>query len=126
RWREAMRSRLARLLRLDVSRADDLAPGRGLELDAGRELLRRAADRFEAERRQALLHVRQRNDLRDLALDRADDLVRRSGRSQESDPTVAFDLRIARLGGRRRVGQELRARLARHRERAQLPRFERL
>src|SRR5262249_60604037 len=59
RWREAMRSRLARLLRLDVSRADDLAPGRGLELDTGRELLRRAGDGFEAERRQALLHVRQ-------------------------------------------------------------------
>src|SRR5262249_15268926 len=67
RWGEAMRSRLARLLRLDVSRADDLAPGRGLELDADRELLRRAADGFEAERRQALLHVRERNDLRDLA-----------------------------------------------------------
>src|SRR5262249_58858192 len=48
RWREAMRSRLARLLRLDVSRADDLAPGRGLELDTGPELLPRPGARFPA------------------------------------------------------------------------------
>src|SRR5262249_11268883 len=119
-------SQLNPLFRLDVRRPDDVAPDLGLDLDAGSEFLRRASDRFEAERRQALLHIRQSDDCRDLALERADDLVRRSGGRQESDPTVAFDLRIAGLGGRRYVGKELRARLARHRQRAQLPGLERL
>src|SRR5262249_13888730 len=110
--------------RLDVGRPDDLAPDLGLDFDAVSELLRRACDHFEAERRQALLHVRQGKNCRDLALERADNLVRRSGGSQEADPTVAFDLRIAGLGGRRYVGKKLRARLAPHRQRPQLPRFE--
>src|SRR5262249_41567961 len=102
-------SQLNPLFRLDVRRPDDLAPDLGLDLDAGSEFLRRASDRFEAERRQALLHIRQSDNRRDLALERADDLVRRSGGRQESDPTVAFDLRIAGLGGRPDVGKELRA-----------------
>src|SRR5262249_47362015 len=114
------------LFRLDVGRPDDLAPDLGLDLDAVSELLRRACDHFEAERRQALLQVRQGKNCHDLALERADDLVRRSGGSQEADPTVAFDLRIAGLGGRWYVGKELRARLTRHRQRPQLPGFERL
>src|SRR5262249_47679278 len=95
--------------RLDVGRPDDLAPDLGLDFDAVSELLRRACDHFEAERRQALLHVQQGKNCHDLALERADNLVRRSGGRQESDPTVAFDLRIAGLGGRRYVGEELRA-----------------
>src|SRR5215468_5512644 len=102
--------------RLDVGRPDDLAPDLGLDLDAASELLRRACDHFEAERRQALLHVRQGKNCHDLALERADNLVRRSGGRQESHPTVALDLRIAGLDGRRYVGKKLRARPARHRQ----------
>src|SRR5215470_10265915 len=112
--------------RLDVGRPDDLAPDLGLDFDAVSELLRRACDHFEAERRQALLHVRQGKNCRDLALERADNLVRRSGGRQEAHPTVTLDLRIAGLCGRRYVGKELRARLARHRQCPQLPGFERL
>src|SRR5207244_7404757 len=113
--------RSAPLLRLDVGRADNLAPHFGLDLDAACEFLRRAGDGFETERGQAFLHVRQRDDSRDLALNRADDLIRRSGWGQKSDPAVALDVRIAGLGGRRDVGEELRALLARERERTQLP-----
>src|SRR5262249_58826088 len=69
------------LFRLDVGRPDDLAPDLGLDLDAVSEFLRRTSDHFEAERRQALLHVRQGKNCHDLALERADNLVRRSGGS---------------------------------------------
>src|SRR6516225_3503118 len=95
-----------RSLRLDVGRADDLAPHFGLDLDAACEFFGRAGDSFETERRQAFLHVRQCDDPCDLALNRADDLIRRSGWSQKSDPAIALDVRIAGFGGRRDVGEE--------------------
>src|SRR5215510_5904337 len=49
----------ARSFRLDVGRADDLAPGLHLRLDAGGKILGRTGDNLEAERRQTFLHVRQ-------------------------------------------------------------------
>src|SRR5260370_25260069 len=96
--------RSTRLLRLDVGRADDLAPHFGLDLDAACEFLRRAGDGFETERGQAFLHVRQCDDRCDLALNRADDLIRRFSWGPKSDPAVALDVGMASLGGRPDVG----------------------
>src|SRR5262249_62025469 len=67
----------ARSLRLDVGGAHDLAPGFHLRLDAGGKILGRAGDNLEAERRQALLHVRQRETFCDLVAKLADDRPRR-------------------------------------------------
>ena len=84
------------------------------------EFLRRARDRLEAEHRQALPDVRQRHDPDDLAMEESDDRFRRSGRNDDALPVVAHDVRIAGLRRRGQVRQRLRARLARHREAAQL------
>src|SRR5438552_2700593 len=53
---------------LDACVADDLGPPRDIGLDLGRELRRRIGDRSVADRRQALFHLRQGDDARDLAL----------------------------------------------------------
>src|SRR6516165_10042329 len=74
--------------RLDVGRPDDFAPDLGLDFDAVSEFLRRACDHFEAERRQALLHVRQAKNCRDLALERAKNLFRRPGGPKGPNPTA--------------------------------------
>src|SRR5712691_6663231 len=79
------------LLRLYVGRPDHLAPLLSLSSDPRAEFLRAARDRFKAERRQALLDVRQRHDLDDLAIEQDDDLLGRSGRDRDAKPRFALD-----------------------------------
>src|SRR3981081_3058257 len=67
-------------LNLDVRGADHLAPCLYFSLDALREFLRRARNRVAAKRHQTLLHVRQREDFGDLAIEQSDDFLRCSGR----------------------------------------------
>src|SRR5262249_31655475 len=83
------------------------------------EFLRRARDHLVAERRQGVLQVRQGENLDDRAIERGDDRFWRSGRDEDSDPTIALDIGVAGFGHRWHVGQRLRAGLARYRERPQ-------
>src|SRR5215831_16679897 len=71
----------ARLLGLDVGRPDDLGPHLDLDLDAGRELLRRARDDVVAERGEPLFHVRLRQDFCARPIERRDDVRGRTGRN---------------------------------------------
>jgi hypothetical protein len=54
---------------LDIGRLDHLAPSLKFDFDLCREFLRGARDRLAAERRQPILHVRQYDNLDDLAID---------------------------------------------------------
>jgi hypothetical protein len=91
---EKLVSRL-RSLCLDLGFLDYLPPHLDLEFDLLGELLRGTADRLEAERRQALLHIRLCDAIYDLATEQRDDTSRRSGRNKNSKPTVSFDIRVA-------------------------------
>src|SRR5260370_37794633 len=107
--------------RPDVSRLDHLAPALILDLDALSELLRRALDLVEIERVEALLHVGQLGDIDDAAMKQADNLLRRAGRDQDSEPLISREDRIAGFGGGWDVRQPLRARPARQDQRTHSP-----
>src|SRR5262249_18427151 len=108
------------LLRLDIGVSDQFTPGLELDLDARRELVRRAFDRVEIKRLQALLHVRMRDELDNRAMERGDDLLRCRDRHQDAEPLVPLKDRLAAFCGGWDVGQLARARFARERERAQM------
>src|SRR5262245_37099633 len=63
-----------------AGRLDDLRPLRELRAAVGGELVGRVADRFRAQSREPLAHVRYFDDLRDLARELADDFLRRTRR----------------------------------------------
>src|SRR5205807_3490233 len=86
------------LLRLDIGRADYLAPGIDLDLDARGEFRRRACDGIEAERGQAFLDVRRANDSNDRPLQQGDDVLRRPRWDEDADPAVTLDVRISGFG----------------------------
>src|SRR5262249_62168341 len=106
--------------RLDVGRADHLAPCFEFRRDPLREFLWRASDRVIAEGHQAFLHFRQRDYLDDLAMDGGDDLLWRCGWNEDPNPTVALDVRITDFSHRWNIGHLLGALLARDRQRPQL------
>ena len=78
-------------LRLDVRCPDDLDPFLKLDFDLRGEFLWCTPNRFEAKRYQALLQVWQCHALGDLAIEMPDDLVRRSGRDEDTEPIVKLD-----------------------------------
>ena len=83
--------------RLDAGGADHLAPGREFGLDPRGELVGRAADGIEPERRQALLHVGLGEDVDDLAIERGNDVLRCARGRDEPDPAVALDAGMTRF-----------------------------
>src|SRR5262245_12227693 len=71
---------------LDASVAKDLCPSGALGPQLSRALVRRIADRLEAKRGHALLDLRQRQHLDDLAMQQRDDVLWRSGWNDEGKP----------------------------------------
>src|SRR5262249_11489856 len=78
--------------RLDVGGPDHLAPNFNFDLNLLGHVLRRACHRLEAERRQAFLDLRKRDASHDLSIQRGDDVFRRSGRYEETDPLIGLDV----------------------------------
>src|SRR5262245_57049079 len=108
-----------RSLRLNVGCLDHLGPFCEFGLAVGGEFRWRAGDRLEAEYVKTLPDVRQRHDPNDLPIYEVDDLLRRSGRNDDSLPVVARDVGVAELSRGRQVGQRPGARPACHRKTAQ-------
>src|SRR5262245_9408305 len=80
------------LRHLDVGLSNHFAPFLGVGSDPCAKLLRIARYRVEAERRQALLNVRQRHDLDDLAVEQGGDLLGRSAWNRDGKPRFALHL----------------------------------
>src|SRR5712691_6433426 len=114
------RSKSTASLSLEARLSNDLCPFGAFGPEQGSSLVRRIADRHEAKRRHFLHDVRQRDNLDDLAMEQRGNLLRRSGRNDEREPSLALYFRIAgfRHAGHRR--QCLRPHLARHSQCAQL------
>src|SRR5262245_1796194 len=108
-----------RSLDLDAGVANDLAPLLDVRLDLGGELLRRAADRREAERRQGLLHVRQPDDPRQLAGQSLHHRPRGRGRRHQANDQFGFLVVEAAFRHGRNVGHDRRSSGAGHRQGAQ-------
>src|ERR1700680_4487758 len=102
------------LLRLDLGGLDHLGPFLHFDLHLRGEFLRAIADRLEAELRQALPHIRLRNDLDDFPVKQRDDVLRRTGGNENPDPGVAIEVGIAGLGNRGQVRKRLRSVVAHH------------
>src|SRR6516164_7107376 len=93
-------------LRLDLGVLDDFLVFRHLVANVGRELFTARPDRIEAERVQALLHVRQRQHFGDLRLQLVGKIGRQTLRPPQSVPgyeceTFHAGLLHGRNGGRR-------------------------
>src|SRR5689334_21858545 len=78
------------LFDLDLGVVDHLRPFHRFGLDAGREFGRRAGDGHEAEGLELLLHVGQRHELLDLAVERLDHVFRRRGGDDDAGERVAL------------------------------------
>ena len=77
-------------LHLEAGGADHLFPFHQLGLDLGCELFGRVGDHLESHFAKAFLHVRQRDDLDDLAMKLRNDILRRSGRHQKGEPQFSL------------------------------------
>jgi hypothetical protein len=102
-------------LRLDVRCPDHLDPFLQLDFDLRGEFLWCIPNRLEAKRYQALLYVWQCHALGDLAIEMRDDLARRSGGDEDTEPIVKLNIRIAGFCHGWHVGERLQPRPVRHR-----------
>src|SRR5262249_60941616 len=81
--------------RLDARLSNYLRPFRNFCPELGSTLFRRIADRLEAQRCQPLLHIRQRDELDDLLMEKRDDFLGGSGWDDHGEPRLALDVGIA-------------------------------
>src|ERR1700716_982183 len=104
-WRAPLATCRWGSLRLDAGLPNDCCPCRDFGLDLGGAVIGGAGARLEAKGGQTLLHVRQCDDLDDLAIEQRDDIARCSGRDENGLPTLAFDGGVAGFGQLENLGQ---------------------
>ena len=75
---------------------------------------------FEAEWHHALPDVRQLDDALDCSVEQSDDFLGTAGRKEDADPSVPFQVGMARFRGGGHIRKHRRASLARNRNRTQL------
>src|SRR5262245_44426603 len=109
-----------RSLRLDAGVLDHLGPLDELDLDEVAELARRAAECFEAERRDPRLDLRVVDDLARLGIELGDDGGRRVRRHEHGHPRIHVEALHAGLVQSRQIGNERAALHPRHRQGPQL------